>query len=127
MKSSYETAVQNGIEADLGAEPDLLLLRNSVGVARHFDKRTGRDWHVPYGLGVGSPDLVFILRRTFNVPTVPVTVGTWFCLEVKVPGEEATPEQQKVHAIWQSFGAFVATVTSVDEARAALQQARGER
>lgn len=109
-----ENALQRAIEAAIGAEPDLLVLRNSVGQARHVHEDSARVFFVPYGLGVGSPDLVCILAPR----------GRWFCLEVKQPGEEPTDEQRKCHAVWRRFGAFVAVVTSADEARAALEEAR---
>jgi hypothetical protein len=112
-RSNEETRVQRLIEDALGALPDLILLRNSVGEARYVSM-TGRDYTVPYGLGVGSPDLVGVLAPQ----------GRWFCLEVKRPGERATAEQARIHTLWRSFGAFVAVVCSVDDARAALSRAR---
>ena len=109
-----ENALQRDIQAAIGAEPDLLLFKNSVGHAR-FVNDDGREYTVPYGLGKGSPDLVGILAPS----------GRWFCLELKVPGEDATDEQQKVHDVWRRFGALVYAVHSVDEARAGLEDARG--
>jgi hypothetical protein len=94
----------------------LLLLKNSVGKARHVTT-DGKEFHVPYGLGDGSPDLVGMLAPR----------GTWLCLEVKVPGEDPDPHQAKVHEIWRRFGALVFTVHDVQEARAALATARGLR
>ena len=139
-RSTLEKQIQRDIEADLGAEPDLLLLRNSVGQARYVNEEDGKEFFVPYGLGTGSPDLVSMLRVDLvKRGTVPGTterpsrgslargrgsVGVWFCLEVKCPGEDATPEQEKVHAIWRRFGAIVEVVHSVVEARDALNRAR---
>jgi|GEM_PF-1562160 len=110
-----EKEVQRRIEAKLGAEPDLLLLRNSVGRAKYV--KEDKVFYVPYGLGVGSPDLVFILRTPFGL-------GVWLCMEVKVPGEEPEPEQERCHEIWRRFGALIYVVHSVDEAVAALKDAR---
>lgn len=136
-RTTLEKQIQRDIEADLGAERDLLLLRNSVGKATFTDEEEGEQFHVPYGLGVGSPDLVAILRisprgvaRTTTGRIVGHTaahgpvLGAWFCLEVKADDEEATDEQKKVHAIWRRFGALVFVVHSVKEARAALEEAR---
>lgn len=109
-----ELTIQSAIEAAIGAEPDLVLMRNAVGSARHVNERTGRVSFTRYGLLPGSPDLVAILAP----------VGRWFCLELKVPGEQPTAEQTKCHAVWRRFGAFVAVATSVEEARAALSRAR---
>lgn len=118
-RSKLEKTTQAAIEADLGAEPDLLILRNSVGQAR-FTNTDAKEYFVPFGLGPGSPDLVGILR----VPFGGVAVGVWFALEIKANEGDLDPEQLKCHAIWRRFGAFIETVRSVDEARAALERAR---
>lgn len=135
-RTTLEKQIQRNIEADLGAEPDLLLLRNSVGKATFTDEEKGEQFHVPYGLGVGSPDLVGILRLTIKGRVCVsggkivghtkdhLALGVWFCLEVKAGDEDATDEQKKVHAIWRRFGALVFVVHSVAEARAALEEAR---
>jgi hypothetical protein len=117
-KDRLESIVQREIELELGAEPDLLLLRNSVGKATYCTD-SGDQYHVPYGLGVGSPDLVGMRRTNRGNP-----IASWFCLEVKRPGQKATDEQLAVHTLWRRFGAFVAVVTSAAEARAALERAR---
>ncbi len=111
-----ENAVQRDIELAVGAESDLLLMRNNVGQAEHVNERTGAVYRMPYGLGVGSPDLVGILAPR----------GRWFCLELKRPGEGPTKDQRSCHEVWKRFGAFVAVASSVAEARAALDQARRE-
>jgi hypothetical protein len=116
-RSKLEAEVQRQIEAAIGAEPDLLLFKNSVGKARYVTKTDGKEFHVPYGLGEGSPDLVGVLAPR----------GVWLCLEVKVPGEDAEPHQAKVHDVWRRFGALVFVVHSADEARTALTTARGLR
>lgn len=105
--------MQRAIELALGAEPDCVLLRNNVGVARAVDD-DGRERFTAYGLGVGSPDLILILAPG----------GRLVGLEVKRPGEDATSEQLRVHAIWRRFGAVVAVVHDVEEARAVLDDAR---
>lgn len=120
-----EAEIQRRILAELGAESDYLVIKNSVGVARHYDDK-GKSWSVPYGLGVGSPDIVGMLR--FDVVLDGITrtqrLAIWVCMEVKVPGEDATDEQARIHEVWRSFGALVDVVHSVDEARSALEGAR---
>lgn len=118
-RTRLERAIQADIEAEIGAEPDLLLFKNSVGKARYFAD-DGTEFFVPYGLGVGSPDLVGILR----IVVAGITLGMWFCLEVKPLEGELEPEQVKCHAAWRAFGAFIETVRSPAEARAALDRAR---
>jgi hypothetical protein len=115
-RTTLEKEVQRQIEEAIGSEPDLLLLRNSVGQAEYTDEQSGRTYFVPYGLGKGSPDLVGLLR-----------VGNramWFCLEVKPSEGELEDAQKRCHAIWRRFGGFVETVRSADDARAALDRAR---
>lgn len=107
-----ESTIQASIEAALGAEPDLLLLRNTVGFLKYVDASDGHERRLTYGLGTGSPDLVCLLS------------GRWFCLEVKRPGEKPTAAQLKCHDIWRRFGALVYVVTSAQEARDALADAR---
>lgn len=113
QQSKLEKTIQAEIEAEIGAEPDLIILKNSVGLARHYDDE-GKSWKVPYGLGTGSPDLVGILAPW----------GRWFCIEVKVPGEEPDPHQLKCHEQWRAMGALVYVATSATEARHALAAAR---
>jgi hypothetical protein len=114
-----EKEVQRQIEVEIGAEPDLLLMKNSVGVAKYFDDR-GKEFVVPYGLGIGSPDLVGVLR----VVVAGVVVGVWLCLEVKPAEGDLEPDQVRCHAAWRQFGAIVETVRSPKEARDALNRAR---
>lgn len=109
-----EATIQREIELALGAEPDCIVLRNNVGVARTVDDE-GRERFTAYGLGVGSPDLILILGPR----------GRLVGLEVKRPGEDATAEQRRVHGVWRRFGAIVSVVHSVDEARVVLERARG--
>ena len=117
-RSVLEKKVQADIEAALGAESDLLLLRNAVGKATYVDDEA-REFHVPFGLGVGSPDLVALL-----LVLGPRALAAWFCLEVKAEEGDLDPEQEKCHAIWRRFGALIYTVRSVAEAHAAVLDAR---
>lgn len=121
-RSVLETKIQRDIEAALGAERDLILLKNSNGTARFINETDGKEFFVPYGLGVGSPDLVGILRVAIGGGVV----GVWLCLEIKTPEGELDAEQEKCHAIWRRFGALIYVVRSVDEARVALSSARAE-
>lgn len=115
MKPRSERAILREIELALGAERDLLLLRNSVGVAQHVGA-DGRTSTLRYGLGSGSPDLVGMLLVD--------GYARWFCLEVKAETGRLSEVQEHCHDVWRSFGAFIAVVRSADEARAALAMAR---
>lgn len=107
-----ETRISALIRLDIGAEPDFQLLRNNNGMATYGKAK------VAYGLGTSSPDFV---GQLFVMPDV----SAWVCFEVKVPGEDATDEQKDCHKLWRSFGAIVFVVHSAEEARAALEYARG--
>ena len=69
-----ESDLLRAIMLDLGRESDTLVLRNNVGRAIHVGPN-GDEWTVPYGLGVGSPDLLC------------VTAGRAWAIEVKMPGK----------------------------------------
>ena len=119
-----EARIQRDIEAALGSEQDLYLMRNSEGRAVYYSK-DGKRYFVPYGLEVGSPDLVGMLRAPMRHGPNAEWLSYWFCLEIKRPGEELSEDQVKCHARWRARGALVYTVTSVEEARKALEDARG--
>jgi hypothetical protein len=115
FRPARENAIQRAIERELGAEPDALLLRNNVGVARNVDD-DGHERFTRYGLGPGSPDLILILAPR----------GRILGLEIKRSGESPTPEQRAVHDVWRKYGAIVATVRSPEQALAVLEHAREE-
>lgn len=126
-RTTLEKNIQRDIEAELGAEPDLLLLRNSVGQARYINEEDGSEYFVPFGLGKGSPDIVSLLRVVAKIGGNRASarmVATWFCLEVKPEEGELEDDQKKCHHVWRHFGAFIETVRSVDEAKRALARAR---
>jgi hypothetical protein len=111
--SNPETVVQQAIRLALGGERDLVLWRNSTGMAEHLDQH-GRTYRQRYGLAVGSADLVGILAPH----------GRMVALEVKTARGRTTPEQDQWLALVRSRGGFAAVVRSVEEARAALERAR---
>lgn len=121
-RSHEELAIQSDIEADLGSEPDLLILRNAIGQATYYDDEGRVRAKVTYGLGTGSPDLVTLLR--VRIPHTTIYVAVWLCFEVKVPGEGPSEDQKHTHAVWRRFGAIVEVVHSVAEARGALERTR---
>lgn len=114
MKNREETRIQTAIRESLGTEKDLLLMRNNRGVAKFFDANTSKERVVEYGLLNGSADLVGVLAPC----------GRWFCLEVKIPGKTADKDQVKWGNLIKRLGGFYCVVTSVEEARNALDRAR---
>lgn len=90
----------------LAVPPSLAVLwRNSVGVANHIT-RDGVVMRVPYGLCVGSSDLVGIRVRD----------GRFVALEVKGDGGRATPEQRAWLALVERCGGVGGVVWSVGDA-----------
>jgi hypothetical protein len=110
-----EAQIQDAIRLALGQDPDLVLWRNNVGVAEHWDTRSSTPSRLRYGLGKGSSDLIGMVRPS----------GRLVALEVKRPGQTPTPEQVRFLKLVRSFGGFGAVVTSVQEAQTAVQQAKG--
>ena len=114
-ETALEASAVDLIKIAIGAQPDVLLLRNQVGFVKYFDER-GKPRGVRYGLQPGSPDFVCML-------TVE-GVATWFCLEAKRSGEDSTDEQKKVANVWRRFGAYVGQATNGAEALQQLELAR---
>lgn len=106
-----ERDIQHAIREALGQEGDLVLWRNNVGVAE-FTKN-GRKQTVAYGLAPGSADLIGLLS------------GRFFALEVKAASGRASEAQRLWLDLVRAKGGFAAVVRSVDEAREALERARG--
>jgi hypothetical protein len=108
-----EAQISAAIRLALGADPTLVLWRNNVGIAEHWNGK-GVDT-VRYGLAPGSADFVGVL----------LPAGRFIALEIKSPTGRATPEQVNWLALVRRMGGFAAIVRSVDEARAAIERARG--
>ncbi len=99
-----ETQLMQAIRYAVNRTGRARLMRNSVG----YDAEA----RVRYGLGVGSADLVGMLRG-----------GRVFVLEVKTASGRTTSEQQAWLDTVRRFGGFAAVVRSVDDALAALERA----
>ena len=89
---------------------DVHVMRNSVGMARHGQRR------VRYGLENGSSDVVAIVSPR----------GRWLCIEAKAPGEDAEPHQREWLEKMKSFGAVCGVARSSADAMALLADAREE-
>ena len=105
-----ERDIQFEIREALGLEPGLVLYRNSVGVAREWDPKTHTQRVIRYGLAPGSADLIGSFYGRF--------VG----LEVKRPGEYPTKEQRMWADLLRNNGAYVVTVRSIEDAKAAIEE-----
>lgn len=105
-----EQQIQQAIRIDLGREPDVVLWRNSTGVAQTKDGRSQR-----FGLCVGSADIIGIGPG-----------GRFLALEVKTPTGRVSPEQARFIALVNQRGGIGAVVRSPDQARAVIVRARGD-
>lgn len=112
MKEKSEARIQDEIRAALGKIDGLVIWRNNVGIANHFDPNTHETQTVKYGLADGSADLIGLLN------------GRFIALEVKRPGEAPTGKQQQWLTLVRNNGGFAAIVTSADDARAAIVRAQ---
>ena len=112
------------IRKELGREKDLALYLNTKGRLKNVG---GQSMYVTDpALGVGTPDLVGILAvecRSFVMRDV-ITLGRWFCLEVKTGDAVLSQEQKLFRDMSRAKGCFFAEVRSVADAVAALQRAR---
>lgn len=106
-----ETAILQAVRHALVASGHVMLFRNNVGLARAMHG----DHPIRFGLGVGSPDLVGILRPS----------GRLVGFEVKTVRGRLSAEQRAWHTAARMAGAFVAVVRSATEAEAALTRAIG--
>lgn len=120
MKTSEETALIRKIRRHYGAESDLFLERNNVGVARELNEKSGDVRHVRYGLGRGSPDLVGMLMVD------ELGLAVWVAWEIKIEGEKPKGHQEDRHAMWRRNGALVFVADSLDEFGRTLREARFE-
>ena len=102
-----ESELQHRIREALNSTGRCRVVRNNVGV--------DTDRGVRYGLGVGSPDLVGILR-----------VGRAFCVEVKRPGKTRSSKQRAWWRAYLAWGGLGGVATSVDEAIDLLDEAEHE-
>ena len=123
-----EKALVREIMNALGREPDVFVMRNEANVfAQLIGLIPGARSKEAYarilkeernGLGVGSPDLVLVVR------------GWFLGLEVKRPKTEdhaaggLSPGQVDWHAAAKAKGVMVRRVRSADEARSAVDEAR---
>ena len=101
-----ETQLSLAIRESLLATGKVILWRSNSG---KLPDKNGR-W-ITYGLGVGSADLVGILKGS----------GRLIAFEVKLTKKKETPEQLAWHRVVNAAGGFAIVVRSVDEALDALR------
>lgn len=106
MNKTSETALMLAIRDAMLATGKVQLFRNNTG-----RMKTGMRW-ISFGLGIGSPDLVGILRGS----------GRFIGVEVKLPKLGLEPNQVAWHKAARESGALVYVAHSVEEALAGLDE-----
>ena len=94
----------------------MLAIHDALSLTRQcllWRLNTGGYGRLRWGLGLGGPDLIGILRPT----------GRGFALEVKTQTGKMSPAQHAWHRAWTSAGGYVACVRSVEEAMHSLKEA----
>jgi hypothetical protein len=89
---------------------DVRLFRNNVGVCIRDGAR------IPFGLAVGSPDLIGWRRTVITPDMVGQTVAVAVGIEVKTQTGRVRPEQRAFLEHMQAFGALAGVARSVEEA-----------
>ncbi len=118
-----ETDLVHAIRAQLNKLDGVRIWRNNTGKLLDAYGRM-----VSYGLAIGSADLVGLVTcemfdsddGRFHGPDY----GRFFALEVKTNRGVTTSEQKAWGEVVRSFGGFYAVVRSVEEAHAAVEEAR---
>jgi len=118
-----ETTIQSAIREDLGLVPGLAVWRNQVGLARYCTRwrecregiicpacghrqERGDLRLVPYGLAVGSADLIGVAPG-----------GRFLSIEVKTLAGRLRREQRDWAECMRSLGVLHGVARSVDDAR----------
>lgn len=103
-----ESDIQQSIRLALGRDRDVVLWRNSVGVAQTPDGRSQR-----FGLCPGSADLIGIGPG-----------GRFLAIEVKTPRGRVAPEQARFIDLVRARGGIAGICRSVKDAVALVEAAR---
>jgi hypothetical protein len=111
------------IQRELGALPGVIVYRNAVGKREVVDE--DKSWWLSYGLGDGTPDLVFSVQLDVVLTSGKrASIGRLVGLETKSATGTKRASQVRVQKQWHQVGNFYAFVRSVEQARAALERAR---
>lgn len=104
--SAAHAALKQAVRLEIGSQPDVRCFENPRG----FDERA----RAFYGMAKGASDLISIVKPR----------GRWLALEVKTGNAQPTVEQQRFLQMVNDFGGVGRVVRSLDDARAALREAR---
>lgn len=94
-----ESQIQDAVRLSLGRHPDLVLWRNSIGVAER------RGFTIRFGVGgPGGADLIGLFR------------GRFVAIEIKTPTGRQSPEQRLFQQLVERKGGTYVVLRSVDDA-----------
>jgi len=111
------------IRVALNRLPGVRVWRNNSGVYR----RITDDTKIRAGLGVGSADLVGVVKCEFMLVALEPfhsPTGRFFALEVKRRGQKPTDEQLAWLAVVRGEGGFACVVHDIAQALGAVQRCR---
>lgn len=114
-RAEREAGVTDAIKEWRKTRPDVRLWRQNVG---EFQLRDGTFFRA--GLCRGSSDFVGLHTVTITPSMVGRTVGVFFALELKKPGELPEDHQQEWLDEIRDAGAIAGVATSVEDAEAVL-------
>jgi hypothetical protein len=115
--SEPEAVIQAKIRLAVGkAMRAIRLFRNNCGVAHHADGS-----RVVYGLAPGSSDLIGLVPVLIGPEHVGRRLAVFAAVEVKRPGQAATPQQINFLEMVQQAGGVAGIAHSPEEAIALLQ------
>lgn len=108
-----EARALRAIRLAIGGRNDVVLWRNSTGVAEYVDRHE-RSHRVPYGLCPGAADLIGIIKPC----------GRFLAIEVKGPRGRLSKEQERFLALIKRSGGVAGVARTEAEAHALVDKAR---
>lgn len=113
-----EREIQHAIRLALAEHPDLVLWRNSAGVAT-FGHGPGKQV-TRFGLIPGASDLIGILRLRAGDLDPNQMIGRFVALEIKNARGRLSPEQERFLSLVQSLGGAAGVARSPSDAEQLL-------
>jgi len=105
MSYAPERKILRDIRLAVGGRPDVVLWRNSAGVAEHISGN-GKVDRVPYGLCHGASDLIGLIRPT----------GRFLAIEVKTRKGKLSHDQKAFLELVKKSGGVAGVARSAEEA-----------
>lgn len=124
MKESF---LQRDVRLRLGADADIAVWRNNVGVAE-FVSPAGLVQRVAYGLAPGSSDLIGLVSFIVEPRHVGKRVARFIGLELKAPGAGTDRKRAESQRLFRELicmkGGHAAEIRWIHEVEGFLREAR---